>query len=125
MFLICIRKFCSIKIFSRPTPDKIQGAGILNTLGGALANHKKKITIAAEVGTPTGKRDRMFGRNMSKHMTELGMLGDRPMINITSGLDAIQEYEPKPSGSGDPVALDSRKRRQKTTILRKSQTPKD
>jgi hypothetical protein len=46
--------------------------------------------MANELGSPT-KRNRMFGRNMSKHMTDLGMLGEMPMINISGGMEAVPE----------------------------------
>jgi hypothetical protein len=64
--------------------------GLVNTLGGPLANYQRRVSIATELGTQN-QRIRMFGRNMSKHMSDLGMLGQMPMITVNGGLDAVPE----------------------------------
>jgi hypothetical protein len=64
--------------------------GLINTLGGPLANNQRRVSKASELGIQN-QRTRMFGRNMSKHMSDLGMLGQMPMISINGGLDAVPE----------------------------------
>jgi hypothetical protein len=76
-----------LKIFSW---DQFKGKDLIYTLGGALANNQRMVSKATELGTKNQKIT-MFRRNMSKHMSDLGMLGQMPMITINGGLDPVPE----------------------------------
>lgn len=70
--------------------EQFKGTDLLNTIGGALANNQRMVSKATELGTKNQKIT-MFRRNISKYMSDLGMLGQMPMITINGGLDPVPE----------------------------------
>jgi hypothetical protein len=76
-----------LKIYSG---EQFKGRDLINTLGGALANNQRLVSKASELKTKNQKIT-MFRRNISKHMSDLGMLGQMPMITINGGLDPVPE----------------------------------